>query len=441
MELRGLSSLALNGRGTALYVASTLGIQVFERDAETGNLTFIQLLEDDGLGDSSLIWDAHRAQLYAHRCGAWHKFAPVDETHRELRDEGTFLVTGPPGSTNCNVDVFMDSGGSFIHTVDPMSGQLQVLAFGTPSDLRHVQTLEVPGLKRALISNGDSHVYAATNRSLIVFERDAETGWLTETGKNDEGLWDLEAIVISGDDRYLFAFDGNGKRTTVFQLEDAPSNPQFLDTLPPFWNEPFWNLDNQCGFASARRGAPAVDVFCTNMAFGVRWQPETVYLAATDHVAPWQPDRFNNPVAEFGHTRNFVASPDGRHAYLSTEDEGLLVFERVGVGAADIGSRNDAYAPLGILSVSPGKVTFGPISAGGCIGLEDVFIDDIHYAVVNSKWQTRASSDAEWTDIRGTETTGEVCAYSPSYAGDYRLVVEIRIDGELGRYSSNTIRW
>ena len=242
---------------------------------ESGDLTFVQLLEDDDLEDSSLIWDAHRAKLYAHRCGAWHKFAPVDETHRELRDEGTLLVTGPPGSTNCNVDVFMDSGGSFIHTVDPMSGQLQVLAFGTPSDLRHVQTLEVPGLKRALISNGDSHVYAATNRSLIVFERDAETGWLTETGKNDEGLWDLEAIVISSDDRYLFAFDGNGKRTTVFQLEDAPSNPQFLDTLPPFWNEPFWNLDNQCGFASARRGAPAVDVFCTNMAFGVRWQPET----------------------------------------------------------------------------------------------------------------------------------------------------------------------
>ena len=440
VELRGLSSLALNGRGTALYVASTLGMQVFERDAETGDLTFVQLLEDDDLEDSSLIWDAHRAKLYAHRCGAWHKFAPVDETHRELRDEGTLPVTGPPGSTNCNVDVFMDSGGSFIHTVDPMSGQLQVLAFGTPSDLRHVQTLEVPGLKRALISNGDSHVYAATNRSLIVFERDAETGWLTETGKNDEGLWDLEAIVISIDDRYLFAFDGNGKRTTVFQLEDAPSNPQFLDTLPPFWNEPFWNLDNQCGFASARRGAPAVDVFCTNMAFGVRWQPETAYLAATDHVAPWQPDRFNNQLPEFGHTRNLVASPDGRHAYLDTGDGGLLVFERVGVGAAD---RNDAYAPLGILSVSPGKVTFGPISidGGGCIGLEDAVIDDTHYAAVNSKWQTRASSDAEWTDLRGTETTGEVCAYSPSRAGDYRLVVEIRINGELGRYSSNTIRW
>ena len=454
VELRGLSSLALNGRGTALYVASTLGMQVFERDAETGNLTFVQLLEDDGLEDSSLIWDAHRAQLYAHWCGAWSKFAPVDETHRELRDEGTLPVTGSPDAADCNVEIFMDSGGSFIHTVAPMSGQLQVLAFDTPSDLRHVQTLEVPGLKRALISNGDRHVYAATNRSLLVFERDAETGWLTEIPQvgNDEGLWDLEAIVIGGDDRYLFAFDVNGKRTTVFQLEDDPSHPQFLDMLPPFWNEPFWNLDNQCGFASARRGTPAVDVFCTNMAFSVRWQPEPgrftrgrlgSYLAATDHVAPWQPDRFNNPVPEFGHTRDLVASPDGRHAYLDTGNGELLVFERVGVGAAGIGSRNDAYAPLGILSVSPGKVTFGPVSidGGGCIGLEDAVIGDTHYAAVDSKWQTRASSDAEWTDLRGTETTGEICAYSPSRAGDYRLVVEIRIDGELGRYSSNTIRW
>ena len=55
VELQGPAGLALNGRGTVLYVASTLGMQVFERDVETGNLTFIQLLEDDDLEDSSLI--------------------------------------------------------------------------------------------------------------------------------------------------------------------------------------------------------------------------------------------------------------------------------------------------------------------------------------------------------------------------------------------------
>ena len=130
----------------------------------------------------------------------------------------------------------------------------------------------------------------------------------------------------------------------MFQLEDDPSNPHFLDTLPPFWNAPWYAQEwrNQCGFASARRGTPAVDVFCRNMAFGVQWRPESGELAATDHVAPWQPDRFNNPVPKFGHTQNLVASPDGRHTYLSTEDEGLLVFERIGVGAAVM------IPPLGI---------------------------------------------------------------------------------------------
>ena len=143
-----------------------------------------------------------------------------------------------------------------------------------------------------------------------------------------------------------------------------PSEPsrQPAAVLERAWYAQEWQ--NRCGFTSARRGTPAVDVFCRNMAFSVQWRPESSELAATDYVAPWQPDRFNNHVPAFGHTRNLVVSPDGRYAYLSTEEKGLLVFERVGVGA-------DEYALLKMLSVSPGKVSFGPTSTdgGGCIGL------------------------------------------------------------------------
>ena len=361
VEIRTPLSLAFNGRGTALYAASHLGMQVFERDVETGDLTLVQSLEEHALEGSSLIWYAPRTELYAHRCGTWRKFAPVDGTHRELRDEGMLTVTGSPESVGCigRSDVFMDSGGSYLYTVDPFSVKLQVLAFDMPDSLRHVQTLTVPDLKHALISNDDRRVYAAARGSLLVFERDAETGRLTQVPRtgNDAGLWDLESIAISSDDRYLFAFDDRGRRTNVFQLEDDPSRPNLLGSLPPFWNAPWYAQEwqNRCGFTSARRGTPAVDVFCRNMAFSVQWRPESSELAATDYVAPWQPDRFNNHVPAFGHTRNLVVSPDGRHAYLSTEENGLLVFERVGVGA-------DEYAPLlEMLSVSPGKVSFGPL--------------------------------------------------------------------------------
>ena len=427
------SSLALNTRGTALYVASGRGLQVFERDPTTGKLTLLQELGDYGLGDSSLIWDTRRGALYAHRCGAWRRFAPVDETHRELRDEGMLSVTDLPGAASCSGDVFMDSGGSFIHTADPMLGQLQVLAFDTPTDLRHVQTSTVPGLKRALISNGGGHVYAATDSSLLVFDRDGETGALTQSGGAEPGLWNLESIAISSDDRYLFAFDDNGKRSNLFQLEDDPSSPSLVANLPPFWNQPllYFGFDNRCR-GIARRGAPAVDLFCKDSAFGVQWQPEAAALTPTDFVAAWQPDRFNNPIPQFGHTRHFVASSDGRHAYLSTEEAGLLIFERVGVGA-------DRFVRLEGLSVSPGQVSLGPVSSGGCIAVENVSVGGTHYAVLHSKWQTRAGSNAEWNDIGGTETTGQLCAYTPSAPGEFRLVAEIAIDGKTGQYASNIL--
>ena len=433
VALRSPAGLALNGRGTVLYVASQRGLQVFERNPGTGDLTLLQELGDYDLEDSSLIWDRHRAVLYAHRCGAWRRFAAVEGTHRQLREEGMLSVTGLTGAPNCSGDVFMDSGGSFIHTVDPMQGQLQVLAFDSPGDLRHIQTETVPGLQRALISNAGGHLYAATNSSVLVFGRDGETGELTRAGETEPGLWNLQSIAISSDDRYLFAFDDNGRRSNLFQLEDDPTRPQPVGSLPPFWNPPieYLGFDNRCG-GIARRGSLAVDLFCKNLAFSVRWQTEADALEPTDLVAPWQPDRFNNPIPDFGHTRHFAASPDGRHAYLSTEEAGLLVFERVGVGA-------DGFVRLEMLSVSPGQVGFGPVSSGGCIAVENVFIDAAHFAVLHSKWQTRAGPEAVWTDIEGTETVGALCAYTPSAPGEYRLVAEIMIDGETGQYASNIL--
>ena len=439
VQLQGPSSLALNHRGTALYAASGLGLQVFGRDPETGDLTFVQLLEDDGLEDASLIWDPHRDHLYAHRCGTWRRFAPVDETQREVEDEGTISVSGdPPNAAGCGTgifgDVFMDEAGSFLNAVLPSAGRLQVLALDAEGDLRHVQTVEVFGLKRAVISNGGSHVYAVTDSSLLVFRRNANTGRLTQTAYRTSLTWRAEALAVSNDVRYLFVLDNNGQTTRLFSLAEDPSNPREIGTLEAFWNAPFWwrSWENRCGFARARKATPAVDVFCMDMAYAVQWQSESDSLTATDFVAPWQPDRFNNPVPEFGHTLNLATSPDGRHAYLDTEDEGLVIFERVGAGA-------DPYVFLGLFSVSSGEVTVGPISSGGCIGLEDAVIDGVHYAVLGSKWQTRATANSEWMDIAGTETTGELCAYTPSHRGGYRLVAEVRIDGQLGMYSSNTI--
>ena len=470
VRLRGPSSLAFNDRGTALYAASKLGLQVFERNSKTGGLTLVQLLEEDGMEDSSLIWDPHRDRLYAHRCGTWRVFEPVDESQPELADGEAIPVTGDaPGLPECGADVFgdlfMDGQGSFLNAVLPGTNQLQVLALDTPGELPHVQTVEMDGLTRALISNAGSHVYAGTSRSLLVFERDAETGMLTDVTQGVKPLFGLEALSITSDDRHLFAFHGNGQSATVFDLETDPADPSPLGSLEvtlggpripnlpfPIPGLPFFGPSGSCALAGSRQGVPAVDVFCTDLAFGVEWRPapdETENgeagpgeappgeVALTDHVSNTQPDRFNNPVPEFGLARSLAASPDGRHAYVDTEFEGIMIFERVGAGGIELEA--GAYTRLESLTVSPGRVAFGPISTTGCIGLEDAVIEGAHYAVVSSKWQNRTAPAAEWTDVEGTQTTGRLCAFTPSGPGDHRLAAEIRIDGELGRYSSNTI--
>ena len=453
VPLRSPSSLALNDRGTALYAASKLGLQVFGRDPKTGNLTLRQFLEGGAVEGSSLIWDPYRDELYAHLCGTWRRFVPVDATQRELEDEGAMTVTGDfPDAAECDSgvfgDLFLHDEGPFLTAVVPGAGRLQVLALETPGELRHVQTLSIPELKRALISNGGRHVYVGTDSSLLVFERDAVTGRITRSTNGGEHLFvDLTALAISGDDRYLFVFHGDGEITTAFQLEEDPSEPQHLETLSPSWTRfvrgfPFPTppgSENRGGLAAARRGAPAVDVFCCERTFGIRWRPEPGELGLTDHVSSWQPDRFNNPLPEFGAARSLAASPDGRHAYVDTENEGILVFERVGIGSGGEVEWDDGnYARLELLSVSPGEVTFGGISTAGCIEAADIVIEEVHYSVFQSKWQARATSDAEWTDVEGTGTDWRFCAYTPSDPGEYRLVAKIRIDGEPDVYSSDT---
>jgi len=287
------------------------------------------------VSDSALIWDPHREELYAHDCGTWRRFSPVDGTHRTLRDAGTLTIIGSAQSATLCGDVLMDPGGSFLYVFGRREGESQVLVFDFPilfnttgGSLGTVQTVEIDAaIMSALISNSGSHVYVLTGNALLVFKRNPGTGELAQVGTAGD-LWGAEAMAISDDDRHLFVFDEFGNWTTLFQLDD-PSNPQFLDTLPPFGNAPQPELTG-CQVAAARNGLPAVDAFCTSSAFSVRWRLETGELEATDYVANWQQDRFNNHLPDFGFVRGMAASPDGTHAYLTTDDAGIVVFERVG---------------------------------------------------------------------------------------------------------------
>ena len=420
--------MAFDATGKALYVASATGLSVLGRDPDTGMLTDSQLLPGNGnlLRYASLLWDPDNTRLLVVNCEA-RAYAAVDGTFRRLRDDGPLLVTG---ERPCSVDrVFMDPMRKFLYVASRRYG-IRVFAYDGEDTLRHIQTLPLSILD-AVISNEGQHVYAVERYTLYALERDQETGELAELGQtplSDQAL----TLTISDDDGYLFTFGENP--AFVYDLGD-PASPQMLRSLTP----PTRGVLN-CSFSVARNERHAADAFCTNSAYVVQWNADDGDFALADFVSSWHANRLGERLPAFGWEEGLAASPDGRHAYLSTREPGILIFERVGNPIIEVeAGAEDGYVRLGTLKVSVGQVALGPPSSGDCITIQNFSVNDIHYDVDASKWQTRPNAERMWRDIEDTETRGEVCAYTPTESGQYRMVVEMDIDGEAGQYGSNVI--
>ena len=335
VEIRGTGDLVFHESGDALYLASELGLQVFERESTTGELNYLQSLESDlDFSRAHLIWDPHRDRLLVDDCGTWHSFARVGES-AELEDRGEMAVADDPSPCIYGEDLLMSADGAHLYRIS----QRQLHAF-TVEDSGGIRFADMhdfgAAVQTAVFSNSGDHIYAVFfgSSTLGVFEWDADSGMLTQADFAPSILLpdSQSPLAISEDDAYLFVFDGSGgHRTNVFSLED-PLNPQKLATLSRFWDwPPEWQ---SCRFADIRSGVVAdggvvVDVFCSGFIFSVLWDPTTSEIHGI--VNAGQVDRFNGvPTPDFGWPTRLAVSPDGRHVYLSTRSQGILIFDRGG---------------------------------------------------------------------------------------------------------------
>ena len=79
------------------------------------------------------------------------------------------------------------------------------------------------------------------------------------------------------EDRFLFAFAGDGTVPLAFDLADA-SAPTFLADLFGFTISRRWWVVNRCMFADVRTETISVDVFCTGSVYSVRLLPDVPAL-------------------------------------------------------------------------------------------------------------------------------------------------------------------
>ncbi|MDE0001829.1 MAG: S8 family serine peptidase [Rhodospirillaceae bacterium] len=346
VEIRNPGSLVMHPGGTALYLASGIGLQVFKRDQATGQLDLVQTLETGfDLADASLIWDPDRNRLVANSptdCSAWRSFAPAAEGP-ELDDGGDLVVTGAPGHCGSS-GLLLSPDGSHLYRY----GSWGVAAYTVEtSGLGFVQSEQTGGVLGAIMSSGGERLYAVTSGDLLVFERDADTGMLARTEfaatiRPNRSFSDYRnrhvPLAISDDGGHLVVSDNANPETVFYSLED-PLRPEWVAALPQFWESPSYETVS-CGFADIRGGVSAVDVLaadviCSGLAFTGRLDPSTGEAVGSDVVAHWQGDRFNRaPPPDFSAPAGFAVSPDDRHLYLSTRSHGILIFGR-GAPAVD----------------------------------------------------------------------------------------------------------
>ncbi len=321
LEIRNPGDLAVHADGAVLYLASGIGLQVFERNRVTGELDHLQLLETDlDLTRGSLLFDPHRDRLLANDCGDWRSFDQVGDGP-ELDDGSELAAADDPGA--CAQDLLIDAEGSNIYRIGRRIEHFTLEDGGTLQFVEGIDTSVVG----AVLSNDGEHLYASAPDRLLVFERDSESGELTQTDFDamiNAPVTGPVPLAITDDDSYLFVFDNSGERVNLFSLEDR-LNPERLASLSQFWN----NTSTRCRFADARNGAVAVDAFCPGLAFTVRWDSDTESLEGTDWIAREQSDRFNGlPLPDFYAPESFAVSPDDRHVYLSTPSHGIVILAR-----------------------------------------------------------------------------------------------------------------
>ena len=361
IRMSGVDSLAFDAEGGQLFAASLHGLQRYERDAATGALRVGQTLGgiDQGV---ALHWDGGTKTLLAGSCDGWTAFA--------TNEDGTLPEEGMPigGLAPCRGDAMLwDSTSTFLYAVTAGMG-IDIYALDAERSAFSQVSAEALGVQAATLSPEDDVLYAATVQSTVaIYARDEATGELTLTAtlpqepdqegagtdEPEEGvgvdqsvdgagvdeareiqraLSDVRLLAVDASNRYLLAFGRSGLAPAAFDLENM-ANP-LLGRLSAFTNgwstTLFAGLVPGCRFVSMRTQTLSADVVCIDAVYSVRLKPSVPLLRAEDDVYSRGVDRFGNHLPSYSMLEGGVAaSPDGRHIYVS-DDDSLLVFERVG---------------------------------------------------------------------------------------------------------------
>ena len=446
ISLERVADMAFNSNGTLLFASTDAGISVFQRDPTTGNLTLQQEIEDTD-AHSFLVWDSYRDRLYAHNQDTWWTLKSSSEDSSEFVLDRTDHGIGslPRDKRDGSPVLFMGNSGDYLYRSTNFSQS--VYSFDSDSTKNSVGESSVPSYA-VYPSLSGNFWWRWQFQEAQLLGREVGTGLFQGISKPlIENHNNSIAGAFSANDEYLFAASRLARSQASFNVYTID---YATGTIESSESTRFYNLGlDQCTAAIPRTGSYAVDVLCYYGAFVVKYSPESKEILLSDHVLNASsrqriPDRFGRriPPYIFSSTASgsnpIEASPDGRHIYVASRDHGLLIFERIGNEVTDLS--DPGVLPilrLDLLQASNNQIQFNDDTAeNGCLTASEWVVDNVNYSVIDSKWQQR-TVDSSWSDIEGTEETGQLCSYSSTDSKEYRMVATFTRDGETIEFASN----
>jgi 6-phosphogluconolactonase (cycloisomerase 2 family) len=348
--LDGVHHLALSPDGKHLYATGEWddALVVFSRDETTGELTFVETLRDgadgiDGLDRTEWVTvspDGKNVYATGRNDDAllvFNRDASTGQlTFVELHQDGVNGIEGLDAART----VTISPDGNHVYVTGVEDNALNVFARDAATgQLTLVETLRdngdgVDGLaqpQEVTVSPDGNHVYVAGwgDNALSVFSRDTATGALTfvEIQQNGtdgvDGLSGAISVTVSPDGAHVYATGWWNDGVAVFGRDVATGELSFIEMIRNRVDAPELDTarsvvvtpNGKYVYVAARRDDSLV-AFRRDTSTGC-----LTFLVAQSYNDS-QPDSLEGPTSA-------TVSPDGRHVYTTAaDDDALSVFRR-----------------------------------------------------------------------------------------------------------------
>ncbi|GKW27851.1 beta-propeller fold lactonase family protein [Pectobacterium brasiliense] len=229
-----ITGLAVSGDGTQVYIATQWnGMVIFTRDATTGDLTFLQRVNDSGIDRSGIVASSGN-YVVTIGMGAKHTLSIFQRGEDGTLTSVATLETSGEGYGAVDYQLAISKDQQFIYIADPDSGEISVYQLRDGTDgktLVHTDTKTLEGVNALYLNADGSQLYALSSEgALQIYSVNVSTGALRESGQIKD-IGDTRGMVLSPDGQSLLIAGETIQRFSALRTYLYGSDLPFADHI------------------------------------------------------------------------------------------------------------------------------------------------------------------------------------------------------------------